>query len=179
MSKVLVLQSSARKKGHTSVLAEAFIKGALKMGHQVESINVHFLEIKGCLGCRACQNNGGRCIQKDEMINIYSKLHEADIIVLASPVYFYTWNAQMKAVLDRMFAVEKQLQNKTFYLITTGAALEESYFDLMKASFEKFVMCFRAGGNAVGGYILGAKEGDSQNEASIYIAKAYELGQKV
>lgn len=69
------------------------------------------------MGCGACQKNSGICIQKDDMSEIYDAMKKADVIVLASPVYFYTWTSLMKRMIDRTFAVEMILKNKKFYLL--------------------------------------------------------------
>lgn len=90
MKKVIILMSSPRKKGNTDRLSDAFMNGAISVGHQVEKIYVHNQNIKPCLGCCSCQNNGGNCVQQDNMDTIYIKMKKADILVFASPVYFYT-----------------------------------------------------------------------------------------
>jgi multimeric flavodoxin WrbA len=153
--KVLVLMGSPRKGGNSDRLSDEFIRGAEEAGHVTEKIYLKDKKISGCLGCSACQRNGGTCIQKDEMKEIYIKMTEAEVIVFASPVYFFTWNAQMKTVLDRTFALEAKLTGKTFYLISAGQAPEEQYMTTMIDSFRKYISCFRAGGNQEGGYVFG------------------------
>ena len=91
MSKnVLILMGSPRKKGNTSILCDEFARGAEDAGHKVERIDVISKKIAGCLGCNGCQRNSGTCVQKDDMQEIYQKINDADIVVLASPVYYYT-----------------------------------------------------------------------------------------
>lgn len=131
MSKqVLVLVGSPRKKGNTDWLADEFIRGAQEAGHGVEKIYLKDQKINGCLGCGACQRNGGSCVQKDDMGDIYEKWLAADVVVLASPVYFYTWSAQMKTVLDRTFAMEQNVKGTDFYLISAGAAPHRGLHEL-------------------------------------------------
>jgi multimeric flavodoxin WrbA len=113
---VLVLSASPRKGGNSDILCDEFIKGAKEAGHEMEKIYLKGMKINYCLGCFVCQQNEDKCVQKDEMNGLYEKMHEADVIVFASPVYFYTWNAQIKTVIDRTIAVESKLTNKTFYL---------------------------------------------------------------
>lgn len=178
--KVLVLSGSPRKGGNSDILADEFIRGAKVAGNQTEKIIIRDKDVNGCLGCGACQQNGGNCIQKDDMIDIYDKLKVADVIVLASPVYFYTWNSQMKAVLDRSFAVERLLTGKTFYLLCTGQAPSEEYMGTMIDSFRKYIGCFRGEGNKEGGYIFGYstdKPGDVRNTSAI--REAYEMGKSI
>lgn len=178
MSKrVLVLVGSPRKHGNTDRLADEFIRGAQEAGHQVEKIYLKDRKINGCLGCGACQRNGGSCVQKDDMGDIYEKWLAADAVVLASPVYFYTWSAQMKAVLDRTFAIEQQVKDTTFYLISAAAAPTEDYMSLMLESFRKYVGCFRSGGNKEGGYMFGLGTNAPGDVAgSDAMTKAYEMG---
>ena len=178
MSKnILVLAGSPRKHGNTDRLADEFIRGAQEAGHHVEKIYLKDQKINGCLGCGACQRNGGTCVQKDDMENICEKWLAADAVVLASPVYFYTWSAQIKAVLDRTFAIEQKVKDTNFYLISAGAAPTEDYMKLMLESFRSYIGCFRAGGNKEGGYVFGLgtnAPGDvTETDA---MAKAYELG---
>ena len=110
--KVLVLMSSARKGGNTDRLTDEFIRGAQDAGHDVEKVMVARLNIKGCLGCRACRVKNNECVQKDDMTALYEKLMAADAVVFASPVFFYNVNAQMKLLWDRTFAIEPLLKVK-------------------------------------------------------------------
>ena len=112
--RILVLAGSPRRHGNTDCLADEFIRGAQEAGHETEKIYLKDRKINGCLGCGACQRNGGSCVQKDDMQEIYEKWLASDVVVLASPVYFYTWSAQMKAVLDRTFAIEKDVKDTQF-----------------------------------------------------------------
>ena len=178
MSKnVLVLMGSPRKRGNTDRLSDELIRGAQEAGHQVEKICLKDRKINSCLDCGACQRNGGPCVQKDDMGDIYEKWLAADVVVLASPVYFYTWSAQMKAVLDRTFAIEQKVKDTTFYLLSAGSAPGEDYMCLMLESFRKYVACFRAGGNTEGGYVFGLNtNAPGDVDASDAAAKVYELG---
>lgn len=176
--KILILSSSARKGGNTDLLCDEFIRGAESKGHVVERLHVAFMQVKGCLGCRACQGNGGICIQKDDMVSIYEKMKEADVIVYASPVYFYSFNAQLKAVMDRTFAIERIISDKTVYLIATGAAPEEKYMSLIIDHFRKYISCFQ--GLHIGGIIIGCgttEKGDILS--SLTMQKAFEAGKNL
>lgn len=175
--KVLVLMGSPRKHGNCDRLSDEFIRGAEEKGCQTEKIYLREKNIKDCLGCCACQKNGGVCVQKDDMQEIYEKMKEADVIALASPVYFYTWTALMKRAIDRTIAVEASLTNKTFYLISAGQAPDEQYMATMIDSFHQYIGCFRGEGNRVGGYVFGYgtdKPGDV--EGSEAMDRAYLLG---
>lgn len=178
--KVLVLCGSPRKKGNTDNLADAFIRGAEEAGYETRKLYIRDMDIKGCLGCSACQRNGGRCIQKDDMEMVYSAMLESEIIVFASPVYFYTWTSQMKTVVDRTFAIEGKLENKSFYLISAGAAPSEDYFETMKKSFGQYISCFRKGGNTIDGYVFGiSANGPKDVIGTEAEEKAYQLGRNI
>ncbi len=155
MKQVLIIHGSPRKQGNTARLAAQFARGAADAGHTVTQITLKDKTIHDCLGCGACQYKEGQCVQKDDMQEIYQAMQKADVIVLASPVYFYTWTSLMKRMLDRTFAVISVLQNKTFYLLSTGAATGEEYMKTMIDSFQQYVSCFAAGGNKSGGYLFG------------------------
>lgn len=178
--KVLVLMGSPRKHGNCDRLSDEFIRGAEESGCQTEKIYLKEKNIKDCLGCCACQKNGGVCVQKDDMQEVFEKMKETDVIAFASPVYFYTWNALMKRAIDRTIAVEASLTNKTFYLISAGQAPAEQYMATMIDSFRKYMGCFRGEGNREGGYVFGYgtdKPGDVEGTEAMDLA--YKMGLSV
>ena len=102
MSKhILILAGSPRKNGNSAALCRAFARGAEESGHQVETVFLRDRKIGYCLACYHCKKSGGICIIKDDMADILDKMNTADVIVMASPVYFYSIDAQMKALIDR------------------------------------------------------------------------------
>jgi multimeric flavodoxin WrbA len=171
------LIGSPRKKGNTDILSDEFIRGAQEAGAESEKIYLKDKKISGCLGCFTCQKNGGVCVQKDDMMQLYEKIKSADIIVFASPIYFYTWNAQMKIAIDRTIAITPILTNKTFYLISAGQAPTEEYMKTMIDSFRKYIGCFRGEGNKEGGYVFAYgvdKPGDAVGTPAM--EQAYLMG---
>lgn len=101
--KVLVLSASPRRGGNSDILCDQFMRGAEEAGHQAEKIFLRDKEINYCVACDSCLNNDGICASKDDMAEIMDKMIEADVIVMATPVYFYTMDAQMKTVIDRTY----------------------------------------------------------------------------
>lgn len=106
MKKILILNGSPRINGNTYSLIEKFTEGAESKGHKVIRFDLHFMNINGCKGCLG----GGKdpespCTQKDDMLKIYPHYKEADILVLASPMYYWAFSAQLKTAIDRIFAV--------------------------------------------------------------------------
>ena len=107
--KIVILNGSPRLKGNTAGLIEAFKQGAKEAGHTMEVFNLQRMDIHPCLGCLG----GGKdrqspCVQKDDMAKIYPHYETADVLVLASPMYYWSITAQLKAVIDRLFAVTEK-----------------------------------------------------------------------
>ena len=98
--KVLILSSSPRKGGNSETLAAAFAKGALEAGNQVETVYLREKQYGFCKGCLACQKLG-HCVIKDDAVEIAAKMHDADVLVFATPVYYYSVSGQLKTMLDR------------------------------------------------------------------------------
>ena len=176
--KILVLTSSARVRGNSDLLADEFIRGAQESGHEVEKIGLSRKNIKGCLGCNACQRNTGVCVQKDDAIEIIQKMLDADVVVFASPVYYYDVNAQMKLLWDRTYAQLSTWKNKTVYFITTGAAGDASFFNHIVEGVKLYIGCFE--NIQLGGYVLGLgtmEKGDVKDTKAM--TEAYEMGKSI
>ena len=104
---ITVLMGSPRKV-NTHAMVEAFEAGAKEAGHAVTVFNVSDMRIAGCTACEACHNGGnGVCAKKDDMDYIYPALNKTDMLVLASPVYYFTLTAQLQAVIHRFYAMKK------------------------------------------------------------------------
>ena len=102
MSNIVVLSGSVRKGGNTELLVQAFVDGANK-NNSVEVISVADYKVNPCIGCNTCFDREGHgCFQKDDMTKVYEKLKMADVLVIASPVYFYGVSAQLKVLIDRL-----------------------------------------------------------------------------
>ena len=101
---ILILQSSPRAKGNTPWMAEEYKKAAEAAGHEVTLVNVAKKKINGCLACEYCHGKGeGACVQKDDMQELYPLLKEAEVLVLATPIYYFTFNSQMQAAIHRLY----------------------------------------------------------------------------
>ncbi len=104
--KIMVLNGSPRKMGNTAALIEAFGQGAEEAGHSVQVFDLQQMNIHPCLGCcRGGQDPQSPCVQKDDMDKIYPAYQEADVVVLASPLYYWNVSGQLKCAFDRLFAV--------------------------------------------------------------------------
>ena len=123
MEKILVLKSSPRFNGNSSTLADQAIEGAREAGALVEVFNLHDMDIRPCDACDSCRETEGVCIIGDDMQKLYPKLRQVDGIILASPIYWFTFNAQLKVCIDRWYAMvtddDYELSGKKFGIILT------------------------------------------------------------
>ncbi|MFV0393798.1 MAG: flavodoxin family protein [Coprobacillaceae bacterium] len=109
MSNILILNGSPRKKGNTAILLDSFVNGAKRKGHNVSRFDLHFMNIHPCIGClQGGNNNDNPCTQNDDMKEIYPVYKEADIVVFASPLYFWNFTSQLKGAIDRLYAVTEE-----------------------------------------------------------------------
>ena len=159
--KVLILSGSPRKGGNSDLLCDEFARGASESGNQVEKVRVAEKKIGYCHACYYCREHNGECAIKDDMAELLQKMIDADVIVLASPVYFYSISAQLKTVIDRTVARWTEVTNKDFYYIVTCADDDVN-------SAETTLNCFRGYADCVNG----AKE-----KGIIYGTGVYEKGE--
>ena len=104
--KILVLNGSPGARGNTSMLIDAFTEGATQASHTVTRFDLQKMDLHPCLGCmKGGKDAASPCVQKDDMLKIYPAYREADIVVLASPMYYWAFSAQLKMAFDRLFAV--------------------------------------------------------------------------
>ena len=122
MSKnVLILAGSPRKGGNSDLLCEQFKKGAEEAGNTVEKVYIHDLKIGPCMTCYGCRQTKA-CVQKDDMTELLDKMVKADVLVLATPVYFYSMDGKLKTMIDRTLPRYTEIRGKDVYLIATAAA---------------------------------------------------------
>ena len=131
---ILILQASPRAKGNTAWMAEEYKGGtqdvdnimggyhaAEAAGHEVTLVNVSHMKIAGCLAREYCHNKGnGACIQKDDMQELYPLMAEAEVLVLAAPIYYFTLNAQIQAPIQRMYCVNAPAKVKKMALLMSS-----------------------------------------------------------
>ena len=176
--KVLILSGSPRHGGNSDILCDEFLRGAQESGHHVEKIRVAEKNINPCIACYQCRKNNGRCVFQDDMSDILQKMIDADVLVLASPVYFYSIDAQLKALIDRTVARWLEVKNKEFYYIATMAEENESAADTTLACFRGYADCVE--GAVEKGVIVagGVYEAGTVKQTNAMI-KAYEMGKNI
>lgn len=113
MKQILIVLGGGRARGNTAQLAEAFRRGAEEAGHRVETVSLVKEEVKGCLGCNACRY-GKPCVQKDAFNSLIPKIQGADLVVFASPLYFWTVSARLKAFIERFYCMAEEDPNPPF-----------------------------------------------------------------
>lgn len=177
MSRIIVLAGSPRKNGNTDRLVASFVKGTEEQ-NEVEVVSIHDYQVNPCTGCNTCfARNGYECVQEDDMPLIYRKLKTADILVIASPVYFYGISAQLKAVVDRLHTpMRDSFPIKKLGLILVGAAELPELFDAILTQY-RLVLNFFHLEDAGTVLVRGAKEKGDINEADL--RKAYSFGQSL
>lgn len=139
--KILVLSASPRKKGNSDVLCDQFITGAEEAEHSVEKIFLRDKKINYCIGCGICYNKEKPCPQKDDMPEVLNKMVVADVIVMATPIYFYTMNGQLKTLIDRTCSRYTEISNKDFYFIMAAADEDKKSLKRTVEEFRGFTSC--------------------------------------
>jgi multimeric flavodoxin WrbA len=180
--RILILKGSPRKRGNSATLADRVAAGATSAGAAVESFDLHDMEIHPCDGCDFCQGTG-ECVIADDMQVLYPKLREVDGIVIASPIYWFTVNAQVKALLDRWYALEgadeHALAGKRFgFVLTYGDS--DPYTSGAVNAIRMFQDICRYEGAEIAGFVYGSadKAGEIQAQADT-MENAYALGQRL
>jgi multimeric flavodoxin WrbA len=139
--RVLVLSSSPRRGGNSDLLCEQFMMGAKEGGHDAEKVFLKDKNIHYCTGCGTCSNGTKACPQDDDMAGVLGKMVAADVIVMATPVYFYTMNGQMKTLIDRTCSRYTEIKNKAFYFIVTAADSNRRAMERTLEGFRGFTSC--------------------------------------
>ena len=176
--KIVILFASPNKNGSTSILAENFKNGALESGHTVEMIDVCRADVHPCLGCVKCGYEGP-CVQKDGMQLIRQKLLDCDMLVFATPLYYYAMTAQLKAVVDRFCAFNSSLSRKHIRsaLLAVAWNSDDWTFDALTAHYKTLVRYLNLEDmGTVLGYGCGSP---SMTAASSFPQKGYRLGKSV
>ena len=171
---ILIISGSPRKGGNTELLAEAFAKGAAEH-HHVEIVSVRDYKVNPCLGCNACFKTNGICAQKDDMAIIYEKMNHADMLVIASPVYFYGISAQLKTVIDRFHnPIRDSFHIKKMALLFVGAATLPELFDAILTEYNLGLKFFNM--EDAGKVLVRGVKDKGDIKGTSFLEDAYQLG---
>ena len=175
--KVLVISSSPRRGGNSDLLCDQFVAGTKKAGHDAEKVFLKDKKINYCQGCGVCVGGTQSCPQKDDMGEVLEAMIAADVIVMATPVYFYTMCGQMKTVIDRTCSRYTEISNKKFYFIVTAADSNKRAIERTVEEFRAFTSCLD--GAREKGIVCGTGAwgiGDIKGSEAMKVA--YEMGTK-
>lgn len=175
MSKnVLILSGSPRLGGNSDLLCDRFMVGAQEAGHKVEKIRIAERDINYCTGCGACFETGV-CVQADDMAELLEKLARAEVVVMATPVYFYTMCGQMKTFIDRVCPAYRSIKDKDMYFILAAAETNLTAMERTVEGFRGFTSCLTGIREKGVVYGVGAWHiGDIKKSPAMQ--KAFELG---
>ena len=180
---ILILKGSPREKGNSATLAEQLAAGAREVGAQVESIYLHGLDIRPCDGCDECRGTAGVCIIKDDMQALYPKVAAADVLVFASPIYWFTISAQLKTCIDRWYSFGatrwQEFRGKQAAIILTYGD-SDLYTSGGINAIHMYETMFRFLEMKIAGMVYGTTDaiGDAQKQPDL-MEKAYKLGQQL
>ena len=174
--KIIVLNGSPRRHGNTEIMAEAFADGASKNNHDVKILNVAAMNIRGCQACRYCYSHSGNCIIDDDMKKIFEELKDADMVVFASPIYWFDITSQLKTVIDRLYAGGSTgfNFNKTALLLDAGA---DHVFDAAIAQYKAMTSYLKWKDMGIVTMPNMTENGSAKD--SPVLSNAYSLGEKL
>lgn len=191
MKRILVIQGGGRPNGNTAQLVSSFVRGAEEAGRHVEVISLLKNKVNGCLGCNDCRY-GKPCIQKDSFNNIVPKIKDSDMIVFASPLYFWTISSMIKAFIERFYCIAEEEPNpplgryekyseKDCALLMTAA--DNFFWTFEQAvSYYQFAIVnyigFRNKGMLLAGG-CGDTNGKPQIDQTEHLQKAYQFGKNI
>lgn len=182
--KVLVLMASPRAQGNSTILAEEAARGAEKAGATVEAFRLAKMKIGPCLACDACRKPGADgCIRKDDIRMLHAKLRDADALLVASPVYWFTMSAQIKLFMDRLYAFGAEgyrpLKGKRVGIILTYGDADAFASGAVNA-LRSFQDAFAYIGAPIKGMVYGTGDKPGEVRANESLMKgAFALGRKL
>ncbi len=176
--KVFIISASLRKGSNSEMLAKAFEKGALEAGSEVETVSLRDKSIGFCRGCLACQKLG-KCVLSDDAVEIAEKMKSADVLVFATPVYYYSVSGQLKTMLDRANSLYgSDYRFNEVYLLATAAEEGKRTVEGAEKAVQGWVDCFERA--KLSGVIFAGGVNDAGDIAGHKgLTEAYEAGKKM
>lgn len=175
--RVLILSSSPRKNGNSDTLCHNFASGAKDSGNEVVEIFINDKNINYCKACAYCEKHNGVCTIKDDMVDIIKEIFASDVIVFASPVYFYSISGQMKTFIDRLVTAYRLITNKEVYYIFV-AGDKNPNFKIIELCMRGLISCF-AGSKVMGMIQAGGVRKKGEVSYTEYLNEAYKMGAEV
>jgi multimeric flavodoxin WrbA len=181
--KILILKGSPREKGNSAALADRAASGALEAGAEVESVYLHGMDIRPCDGCDLCKENGEICVIEDDMQSLYPKLQVMDALLIASPIYWFTYSAQLKLCIDRWYGLwnynRDLFKDKPIGILLTYGDTDPYTSGAINA-INTFETMFRFLHAPILGMVYGSASdpGDAEKQPTL-MEQAYQLGQRL
>lgn len=177
--RILVITGSPRKNGNSDILAEAFIEGALEAGHTVDRFDGGRKKIRGCIACDKCFIRGTACAVQDDFNEVAPLIAQAETVVFSSPLYYFSFSAQIKAVIDKLYSFNSSpepLKVKEAVLLACGETSDLSDFDGMVKTYEKTIEFLNW--NDKGKILVPDvnRKGEINTKGQDYLKSAKELG---
>lgn len=177
MKKIIVISTSLRRGSNSEMLADQFVAGAQKAGHEVEKVTLFGKEIRFCIGCLSCQTTH-RCAINDDVAPIMEKVLNADVVVWATPIYYYEMSGQMKTLIDRMNAMyPMDYKFRDVYLLTTAAEDEPEVPQRAETGLTGWIDCYPKS-RLAGTLFCGGVDAPRTIEGNAKLQEAYEMGRK-
>ena len=178
MKKVLIITSSLRAHSNSDSLAEAFARGAMDAGNEVETVSLKHKDIHFCMGCLACQKTL-RCVINDDAPAIVEKMHDAEVIAFASPIYYYEMSGQLKTMLDRANPLyPSDYHFRDIYMLTSAAEDEAYVPERAVAGLTGWIDCFEHA-RLVGSVFAGGVNSPDEIKGHPSLDKAYQMGHAI
>ena len=176
--KVLVISTSLRNQSNSEILADSFIEGTKAAGNAVEKISLKGKKIEFCKGCLACQESR-RCVIQDDAIVIAEKMKLADVIVFATPIYYYEMSGQMKTLFDRANSLySSDYAFRDIYFLSSAAEEEEGVDERAIFGLEGWIACFEKASLA-GAVFAGGVDAEGKIKGHPSLKKAYDMGASI
>jgi multimeric flavodoxin WrbA len=178
MKKVLIVSTSPRMNSNSEALAKAFAKGAQEAGHEAELISLRGKTVNFCRGGFVCQEKQ-RCVIRDDADEICQKALHADVLVFATPIYYYEMSGQLKTLLDRLNPLfPSDYAFRDVYFLSAAAEAEEEVPQRAVSGLEGWIDCFGRA-KLAGTVFMGGVTAAGENPAHPALEQAYQMGKKV
>lgn len=178
MKNVLIISSSLRRGSNSETLAEEFARGAADAGNKVELISLQDKDIRFCRGCLACQKTQ-KCVITDDANAIVAKMHDADVIAFATPIYYYEMSGQLKTLLDRANPLyPSDYRFRDIYMLTSAAEDEQSTPERAVMGLTGWIDCFEKS-RLAGTVFAGGVNAPEEIKGHPALAEAYAVGNKI
>ncbi len=181
--KITVITGSARKNGGSARLADEFINGASENGHEVYRFNSHFKDVHFCIGCNHCNmgmdNPSVPCVFKDDFAELRENLLSSDIVVFATPLYYFGFSAQIKRVIDRFYSINTQLTNKKMKAVLLSSQHDTGEYTVKSLQKHYSAILEWLNMDNIGTVNATGISNGSDLDNTDYLKQAYNLGKSI